>query len=371
MKRLYLVLAAMGLSVVTVTAESVAPGFPAWEGVEPKNHLGGAVIEPSDLRQRVAIVVEFEAEKAVEQLTPMTGLAGWGNPFGGSNWEFMEAQRRCIVVFSNRGKRSKAAQAGLEALYSTKMVGASFNGSATAPIYHDVWFPGGPNARGKYPMIYVMPPEGTTPVTNVFGDVKGIEIALSAARTCCNADKREWTPFTGVREPKYVKGVDQALAADRPLVSFLASARAGIKSKNPEQAAECQKVYDALVQGKDDLIWRIHAEILTSPTRAYCDIQRTMALYPAEKKRLTALLARFQELPEVPRLGRALALLLKYRGEAYIPKNAGEAKKTIAALLKAKKDIASFKDLPRIGSQNSALLIDAEIDQVIARLSAS
>lgn len=362
--------AAVGLPLMMDAAESVAPGFPAWEGVEPKNHLGGVEIEPSDMRQRVTVVVEFEAEKAVEQLTPMTGLAGWANPFTGSNWELMEAQRRCIVVFSDRGKRSKAAQAGLEALYSTRMVGAYFNGRATAPIYHDVRFPGGPDAKGKYPMIYVMPPEGTTPVTNVFGDVKGIEIALAAARACCNADKRDWTPFTGVREPKYVKGIDKALAADKPLVPFLASARAGIKSKNPEQAEECQKVYDALVQGKSDLVWRIHAEILTSPTRAYCDIQRTMALYPAEKKRMMALLARFQELPEVPRLGRALALLLKYRGEAYVPKNAGEAKKTIAALLKAKKDIAPFKDSPRIGSQNAAMLIDAEIDHVVARLSA-
>lgn len=361
---------AMGLSAVAAEVEPVAPGFPAWEGVEAKNHLCGAEIESSDLRQRVTIVVEFEAEKAVEQLTPMTGLAGWANPFPGSNWEFMEAPRRYIVVFSNRGKRGKAAKVGMEALYSAKTVGACFNGKATAPVYHDVRFPGGPDAKGKYPMIYVMPPEGTTPVTNVFGDAKGIQIALSVARTCGNADKREWTPFTGVREPKYVKGIDKALAADKPLMSFLASARAGIKSKNSEQAAECQKVYDALVQGKDDLIWRIQTEILTCPVRAYYDIRRTMALYPSEKKRMTALLARFKDLPEVPRLGKALTLVLKYRDESYVPKNAGEAKKTVAALLKAKKDIASFKDSQQISSQNAALLIDAEIDQIVARLSA-
>ena len=40
--------------------EPVAAGFPAWQGVTPKNHVLGREITPGDLRHRVAVVVEVE-----------------------------------------------------------------------------------------------------------------------------------------------------------------------------------------------------------------------------------------------------------------------------------------------------------------------
>lgn len=357
-------------SAPKAVADPVAAGFPAWEGLIPKNHLAGHEAEASDLRHRATIVVEFEAEKATEQLSPLSGLAIWATPFSSTAFEYQEARREFFVVFSNRGGRGKEAKEGLEKFYKSEK-GTFFTFPTAAPVYHDVTFPGGPDAKGKYPMIYVMPGEGTEPVTNVFGDAKGMQWAMGVARgvRAVNA-KRGWTDFTGVAEPKYVKGVAKALAERKSLMPALAAARAAIKSSDPEQAKEGQIVFDAIVQAKNDLIYRILYESRFSPTRACYDVQRLVALYPSAKKLESTLSQAYKVYPEVPKLAKMLDRIILWRSESFSPKNAGEARKLVAELRKYKKDLAPIKTHTVISLQNTAILLDADVDTLIEKFSA-
>ena len=53
----------------------VASGFPVWQGVTDGNHVAGRRLCPSDLRDKVVVVVEFDAKDAAQQLKASLGLA--------------------------------------------------------------------------------------------------------------------------------------------------------------------------------------------------------------------------------------------------------------------------------------------------------
>lgn len=357
-------------SAPKAVADPVAAGFPAWEGLIPQNYVSGMEANPSDLRHRATVIVEFEAEKATEQLTPLTALAIWANPFSDPCFEYSEARREYIVLFTNRGGRGKEAKEGLAKFFASEK-GSVFKVPTVAPMYHGVTYPGGPDAKGKYPMIYVMPGEGTAPVTNVFGDAKGLQVAMSAARSVHAANvKRGWTDFTGVAEPKYVKGVAKAVAERKPLAASLAAARAAIKSTDPEQAKEGQIVFDAINQARNDLVYRIRYEALTSPARACYDVQRLLSYFPAAKKLEPTLAQSYKAYPEAPKLAKMLDRIILWRSESFSPKNAGEARKLVAELRKYKKDLAPIKTHTVISLQNTAILLDADVDTLIEKFSA-
>ena len=351
-------------------AEPVAPGFPAWEGVTEKNHIWGLSIDPAELRQRVTIIVEFEAEKADVQLPPLKALGIWASPFGGDAvWERLQMNREYIVLFSNRGGRDKPAKGGIERLGNVKQ--CTLNQPTSAPVYHDVKFPGGPDAGGKYPMIYVMPPEGTTPVTNVFGDAKGLQVALAAARACRTANKdRERVEFTGVAEPKFLKSVQKAVAAGKPMTASLAAARVAIKSKDPEQAREGQIVYDSIMQARGDLLYRIRMEMPFSPVRACYDAARLLKYFPAEKKNMAAVDGLAKTMPDVVRLTKIFTRVTELEDDSFVPKNAGVAKKIVQELGKYAKQLKEYESAKDIRIQNAAMFLSSAVDNLIEKIPA-
>ena len=58
------------------------------------------------------------------------------------------------------------------------------------------------------------------------------------------------------------------------------------------------------------------------------------------------------------------------RSESFSPKNAGEARKLVAELRKYKKDLAPLKTHTVISRQNTAILLDADVDTLIEKFSA-
>ena len=58
------------------------------------------------------------------------------------------------------------------------------------------------------------------------------------------------------------------------------------------------------------------------------------------------------------------------RSESFSPKNAGEARKLVAELRKYKKGLAPLKTHTVISRQNTAILLDADVDTLIEKFSA-
>lgn len=345
----------------------VAAGYPDWQGVEPANYIFGLPIEASDLRHRATVIVEFEAEKADVQLPMLAQLVRWSVPYGEESWEFFEMRHDYFVVFSNRGSRDKAAMAKVKAFLDSKD-GWMFKLPDAASTYHDLRFPGGPDAKGHYPMVYVMPLEGTEPLCCEYADAAGVNKAKTAARgVAAQRQKSGWTDFTGVAEPKFVKGVVQAVAGRKSLTPSLMLARAAIASADPEQAREGQIVFDAINQARTDLMMRIRAEAKFSPVRAHYDVNRLLDYFPQMKKEKKSLLADAKPLPDAPALALILDDVLRLQRPDCKP-SAAEAKKAVVRLTNYKKTLLKLKDHKDVSMQNSASSLDAAVDALIDRL---
>lgn len=349
----------------------VAAGYPNWQGVEPGNYVCGLQVCPSDLRHRATVVVEFEAENADTQLPMVAQLVRWSVPYGEETWEFYDMSHNYMVLFSNRGKRDKAAMAKLKAFLDGKD-NWMYKCQDAAPIYHDVRFPGGPDAKGKYPMVYAMPFEGTEPLVSAYADKDGLNKAMSAARgVCAQRQKFGWKDFTGVAEPKFVKGVAQAVAARKPLDPSIAAARALISSPDPEQAKEGQIVYDALNQARTDLLMRIRAEGKFSPVRGYYDVARLTDYFPQMKKSRKALVSDFRPNVEAPALALMLDDVIRLRAPDFEPKGPVDAKKIVVRLKNHKKALAKLKDHKDVTMQSSVSVLDGAIDELMDRFAST
>lgn len=363
-----------GLAFAKPAAEPVAEGFASWTGVTPKNHVAGRVLEPSDLRQRVTVVVEMEVDekdplavKLGDQLR-LTGELARNDSFpaGASSWdELEELPRKCLVVASLNGACTsrQVAQAATtrKGEDAEKNMGSHWVQRSSLAFYTDLKLVGGPDNGGKYPYVYVMGPSGSEPVwKGVYSADVHKEVVRAIAKAAGTIG--DWTPLTGVAEPQFFKKEAQDLRQGKPAKPVLVKLKGALQDKNAEKAREAQVMYDAVYQYRSDLINRIRCEIGPSPARAYVDMQQLFVLFPADKKSLGDIDQKLKANKSAATLGKMYEKFRAWNRPDFQFKNAAEAKK--AAIL-----VESWKKpLQKIADDQTSTALAGEASLILAQL---
>ena len=383
------VLVSCSLSSAPVAkTEPVAEGFLVWQGVSQKNYIYGREICPSDLRHRVVVVMEVEPnEKFFDQVLLM-GKVAIVNPVtypnDSENWETRVLPRHTIVLVSVRGGGKNVVvdvKRGLSLPKDSTGKTRDLNmlewrylncmKSGGVSYYADVVCQSTPNSAGNRPYAYVLGAAGTElcykgPLNE--GTVNDIKAAAVKAQKNMSA---EWIPFYGsVLKPKFCTILGKTLEKGKtaktcPLASVSKSLLKDIVAQDKERAAESQVLYDAIEQTRSDLLLRILLEYKECPYRAYYDSQMLLKYWPGEKSRLDVVAAALKENPEVRKLSQMYCKVMIWADPEFTCKNAGEAKKIVGELSKMKKDLEKLKESKVIAVQNSALLMDAHVDELI------
>lgn len=364
--------------------DPVSEFYPDWQGVTQKGYISGREIGPSDLRHKVTIVVEVEAnEKLMDQLVLAGPLVAYSSLNGAStalmDWDTLDLPRDVIAVVSVHGakKHSTVTDAlsgkGLKeadgaALSNVRRLGTS--------VYEDVTFTGAPDNGGKYPFVYVMGPgAGKEPLYKgelTEASAKEAVAAVNKAKRQIAGWEQKWQPFYGnVGVPKYNTSLAKALEKGRtakkcPLDAVQKGLLADIKSADEERSKEAQVLFDAINQTRSDLLIRLRFEVAESPHCAYYDLQTLFKYWPnTPKKALDAVTTRLKAYPMAESFGKTYVKLKLWSDPSFTCKNAAEAKKIVAELNKMKKQLAAHKESQNINIQNGALLLDSKIDTVI------
>lgn len=373
---------AMLLAAPAAKVDPVAEGYPDWQGMSAKTFIMGRELCPSDLRHKVAIVVEIQPnDKLQEQLVLAATFAQKvGMPMGweGGNWETLELPRNVIFVVSNRGggkdKDHEAINAALKYKGDDQSISAAlsqYRGMACS-MYDDITFTGAPDSTGKRPFVYVMGPEGKEPLCQ--GELnaammKTANAAIAKGKKQIEGWEIKWRPFYGnIDEPKFFPVLAKTLEKGKPLAPVEKAILKDVVAKDPEKAKEAQILYDALCQTRSDLVMRIKLEVAACPHRAYYDIQQLVKCWPAEKKRLEAVYAKLKTVPDAEKMAKMFMKLKTWADPEFMCKNAGESKKILAELNKMKKDLEKMKESKVIVVQNGALLMDIQVDELISTI---
>lgn len=363
-------------------SDPVADGYPDWQGVTAKNFILGREICPSDLRHKVAVVVDVEPnDKLQSQLVlaaKFVQRVGLPTGWGGESWETLEFPRDIVVVIANRGGGRDKDHEAIKAALKYKGDDANISSallqyrSMACSIYDDVTFPGAPDSAGKRPFVYVMGPEGKDPVFQgelAADKVKAVNAAITKSKKQISEGEVKWRPFYGtVAEPKFFPQLAKALEKGKPLAPIEKALLKDVVSKDPDKAKEAQVLYDAVCQTRSDLVARIQAEVRDCPHRAYYDIQQLVKYWPAEKKRLEKVFAELKSVPEAEKLAKIFVKLKTWTDPDFTCKNAGEAKKIVAELNKMKKDCTKMQNSQSQAVQNGAALMESLADDLILNI---
>ena len=367
--------------------DPVAQGFVNWQGVTEKKWLSGRHLCPSDLRHKITIIFDLEADDTLQGnfiklggLVQRDGISGF---HAGDNWETRVLPRNVMFVVSLHG--GKDIQERLVAAQkipkdSKQEVSAAIQAfrSPTVGIYEDLTYEGAPDLTGKRPYVYVMGPTGTEPLFAGTVDgktVRDVGAAITKAEKKMKADGFKWIPFYGSYEDAkdypifaktLLKGKTAKMAPMKPVEKELLK---GVSAKDPEKSKEAQILFDALNQTRSDLLMRIILEARECPHRAVYDAQQLLKFWPAERKQLDIVMARIQKNPEAMKIAQIYCKIMVWADPEFTCKNAGEAKKIVAELNKIKsKDIAKLKESKNIMVQNGALLMDSQLDELISSI---
>jgi len=382
-----MLLAALGASALLAApaGSPVAEGFPAWQGVSPKNYIMGREITDADLRHKVTVVIEVKEDDGLQaqilKAAELVSLSPLAQSHMGDNWETRVLPRDDIYLISVHGKSKELLEPFKAALKlpkdsdeNTSRLMASVR-SPSVPVYAGVTLAEPVNAEGKYPFVYVMGPKGKEPVfKGVLDDagVKGARAAISKERKALAAAENKWVEFFGnVTEDKYPPALVKAIEKGKttktvPLAPVVKAIQKDIVSKDAEKAQTAQILCDALEQTRSDLVMRIKMEAGECPHRAAYDAQQLLKFWPGEKKRLDAVLAKLKAVPEANKLAQMFCKVMVWADGEFTCKNAGEAKKIVAELGKMKKDLEKLKESKIIVVQNGALLLDVQVDELIS-----
>ena len=370
----------------------VAEAYPDWQGFTAKSHISGREITPSDLRHKITVVIEVEANTNLQaQLVNAGGLAARGNfqaAFDAPGWETLEVPRDNASLLIVHG--AKNHDQVLEAMKPKKGDDKSKQGLAAyaavgmpgqgCPAYEGVTFTGAPDTEGKRPYAYVLGPAGKEILAQ--GPLnaetkKAITAAIQKAQKEMDAWDPKWVPFTGNLPPEKVHPtLAKALAKGRsgklsPLEPVAKGLVKGTLSKDEETAKTAQIQYDAIYQARSDLIQRIQLEAIQCPHRAQYDIGELLKYFPSEKKRVEEASAKIKSKPEYAMLAKVFGRLMMWTDPNFAPKNAAEAKKITQELTNMKKKLAPIKEqAANITAQNGALIIDMKIDELIPQIQA-
>ena len=355
--------------------DSVAEGYMDWDGVVSKNFVMGRLITPSDLRHKAVVYVVLDGSKMthefVEEFCALPGIVPV--PAGHvTQWETQELPRSKIVVFSVRNM-GKMTQKEFAALFvppkgaDTKVIYQYRPWTENkAPFYKDLKPVGEADmANDKLPYVAVYGGEGTEPLYAkekwTPAEMKNVNAAVRKAVSGLG----EWKPPLGVEEPQFFKKVAADMAKGKPAQTLLPQLKAGIKSKNPDQAKEAQIMYDALNQYKSDLMLRIQLELHSAPARAYYDFNTLVKNFPSEKKNLQAVDAKMKANKEIGALGKIFEKIMLWGSDDYVCKNAAEAKKNVQELQKYRKMLDVLATSQNAQLQGEAMLFQSQIDALI------
>lgn len=369
-KTLFLMLGVgMMMSTQAAVPEVVAPGFPMWVGLEAKNRIAGRSLTPSDLRQRITVVVELQASAFKEQALATAELAGIGaNLYKESVvWEDYKLPR-ALIVYSVVGELPSGAYTGLRNDQTLKS--PLKNAVGVMNIYQGVSFKGGPQAEGKYPFVYVMGPEGEQPVyAGQYGKTGFKEVSEVVRAT--RKSMPDWRPYFGsISEDNHYPQLAKCLAKGQPnMNTVVMSIQKGISSKKEDLARESQILYDAINQRRSDLIYLISLEAANCPHMAYFHLQELFARWPSSKKEMASCLAKIKSVPELESVAKAFVLYRQCADPEFSPASPNEAKRLAAQLLKQKPLLEKLKASSNVKVQNAAFKILRDLDEVAASLS--
>ena len=378
----------MGIGLATVALAmtagakpgAVLEGYPDWQGAVDKNHISGRYLCASDLRHKVTVVVEVENnEKLRANLIQAAAFAAYGPGQAIGEFGITDVPRDFIFVLSlagGNGRKKLLATIDRQSPENAKggadvqsLVNLAGNGCS---IYEGVTFAGAPDGTGKRPFVYVMGPKGLAPLcqgplATTLGDAKA---AIAKGRKEIAGWDPKWTPYYGTApEPKFHPQLAAALAKGKPLDPVAKDILRNVVSKDAEKAVEAQILYDAINQARSDLLLKVKMEAAASPHQAYADVQQLLKCWPAERKRAETLLARLSSNPDLMLIAKAYAKIQPWSAPGFTCKTS-EAKKIVADLKKMKKAIAGHKESKNMAVQNSALLVDAKIDELVDSFSA-
>ena len=369
--------AAMALCAVAAPpkVEPVAAGFPQWQGMTPKSYIRGREITAADLRHRVTIVVDVDDNADLHKqlleaagLVQLTGLTSLG--FEGGNWETMTLPRDVLIVVSCHGllKNPDALKTALKSADQSEAALAGYS-SARVPFYEGISFAGGPETEGKRPYIYVMGPTGTEPVMQGKLDAAGVKAARAAAvKAKAKFKETPWKQFYGTEDPAKFPSVAAAIAKGKPLGPVAVAIQKDVLSKDAEKAQAAQVVSDALSQTRSDLLFRIRLEAQACPHRAYYDFQQLVKFWPSEKKKLDDVMLKLKAIPDGEKLAKMFCKAMAWSEPDFVCKSKGEATKIVKELQKMKIVLEKLKESKVIVIQNGALLMDSQIDMLIATI---
>lgn len=364
--------------------EPVADGFPDWQGLTPKNYMGGRVsVSPSDLRHKVTIVVDIEPnEKMLSQMKEIAAIFMANKAYTmrpESQLEDWKPPRNVIGVVSHWGANHKAFEAALASAKNDPDVArlmAVFRGFGCC-IFDNVTFTGAPDSTGKRPYVYVMGPSGKEPLWQ--GELnaaakKGVSTAVAKGLKEIQGWESPWRPFYGnIAEPKFhpqlTKAMEKAKTAKSvPIDPIAKTILANVKSKDEEKAREAQILYDAIVQTRNDMVLRLSILASKTPHLAAAELPEFFKFWPGEKKNMSDVVDKIRQFPESEHLAKLYVKLKTWSDPEFTCKNAAEAKKIVAELTKSKKALEKLKGSKVITVQDAASLLEMKIDDLITSI---
>lgn len=369
-------------------SEPVAPGFIDWKIPGPQDPKRRQ-ITPSDLRHRYTVVIEFQGEKAFEQLA-LAGmvLQSLPAPVGGithqvSNWYNFRYPRDVIAVFSNRGGKIPADQMSklmTEKIDLKKHPGLQNFRQSNIPMVDGLGFEGSPSAEGKYPFVYIMGPEGKEPILKAsISNQKDSIVLAQEFKKIREKSPIAWKRFTGtLTETKAFKSpLEKAVSSGKGFNALLPQLKKGIVAKDEATAKEAQMIYDAIMQDCSDLAARINYEYHSAPIASLVDGKVFTRLYPKEKKLVENVLSKASAVPEYTELADVFEKVINWEDPGFLCKNAGEVKKNVATLGKFKKRLAQMlEDTNTPGKQkhystlvqNCIFQLQSRVDELISMM---
>lgn len=358
---------------------AVAAGFPDWTGAVDKNHVWGRYLTASDLRHKFTIVVEYEPEKAHEQLLVAGPVASLNNalactPPARRSWDNIVYPRESIVVFVSRGKGKSALV--MKALERQDATSSAYAGAIRGwcAFYEGVTYPGAPQSDGRYPFVYMLPPEGTEPAyAGVVTDGAKTVAALRAAAAAYgkkHGPRPKWREFYGwIEEPKSFPQLKAALRAGKPLSSVSSACLGAVGSPDAAKAREAQVLYDAIEQARGDAIYRVYHNAGILPHTAAYDLGRLRRYWPGAPTHLADVEKKLSAYPVYQTLGEIYGLIAGWEARGEAEWTSKDVKTALEAIKKAKPKLQKIKgDNGNASAQGIAMALEPELDAWSARL---
>lgn len=368
-----------GASAFAAPAVPVADGFPDWIGLEPRNNISGRLITPSDMRHKIAMVIEIDCDDKFKDSVLLASRYASLNPkpLGHStSWEVLkdeEMPRDSILLLSVFGKKPNEemiAEIASDKKRGSLIFSRHIQATRTLPsVYYNVRLAGADyeNPERKRPYAYVFSHEGGKPIWEGSLNEKNAP-ELSKAIAAARKRLPQWKPLTGIDDLTKLPAVAKNLEKGK-MKAVVAAAVAAIKSKDPETSKQGQIVYDAIEQYKSDLVYRIVLEATSAPARAIADVQRLVKMFPQEKKRIAEFESVLSKNREILSIAKMMEKVLQLKDPSYAPKTA-QLKKDLQLLRRWKRSLKPLGEHANTTISGQAMLMMTLLEELEAEIAA-